>query len=234
MIEFENVSFLYDNEIIIKNFSQIFDKNKIHCILGPSGCGKTTLLNLIADLIKPTLGIIHGITDGVSYAFQDECIIPQVTCLSNLNFALTSAYPKRSARIAICHEFLNAVGLSNEYKKYPHEMSGGMRQRLTLARCFAYPSNILLMDEPFKALDIMLKLEILDLFISLWQKDQRTVVFITHDPDEAARCADIAYVCNGVPFNITDEINISSPRSQDNSKYSKLIYEALVRHKTMS
>ncbi|MDR0751382.1 MAG: ABC transporter ATP-binding protein [Christensenellaceae bacterium] len=231
MIEFKNVCFSYNSEVVVSDFSMSFDTKKIHCILGPSGCGKTTILNLLAGLIKPQSGEIFGVSNIVSYGFQEERLIPQLTCLANLDFALSHAYPVRSKRIEVCHEFLGFVGLKDSYKKYPHEMSGGMRQRLTLARCFAYPSDLLLLDEPFKALDIVLKLELLDLFVSLWTKDMRTTFFISHDPDEAAFTADIAYVCDGKPFVIKDKIEILKARSTKTHDYSKFIYQSLISKK---
>jgi NitT/TauT family transport system ATP-binding protein len=228
MIIFDDVNFGYENEPVLSNFSLHFDENKIHCIMGPSGCGKTTLLNLIAKLLKPNSGTIKCNTDKVSYVFQDDRLIPQKTVLGNLDFALSNVYNNKKERLRVCYKYLDLVGLSETYNKYPHELSGGMKQRLSIARAFSYPAKILLMDEPFKALDSVLRNEIIESFLTLWNIDKRTVLFVTHDPEEVASLADCVYIFQSNPLQVKTKIEVDTPRNDNASSLAIKIYNNLI------
>jgi len=182
----------------------MFD-NEINILMGPSGAGKTTLLNAIAGLIDYE-GIIE--IDGVphqnkcdilvSYVFQSHRLIPQKTVFKNLDFVLSSVIKDKKLRKEKIITMLNDIGLGEAINFYPHALSGGMAQRVALARAFLFPSDILLMDEPFKGLDTSTKKTVIDIFFKLWQKDKRTVLFVTHDKNEVDRF-------NGAVYNFSDK-----------------------------
>ena len=182
MITFHDVNMRFRDTVVFDRFNEEFEKSKITCILGPSGCGKTTLLNLLSGTLQENSGQITK-PRNVSYVFQEELLVPQKTAYKNLELILKSVYRDKDALKAVIDKFLTLAELENAGDLYPHEMSGGMRQRLALIRAFAYPSDILLMDEPFKALDIMLKDNIIKAFLNLYREDKRTVLFVTHDID---------------------------------------------------
>jgi NitT/TauT family transport system ATP-binding protein len=169
-------------------------ENKITCILGPSGIGKTTLLNIISGITSPDNGNISDFKDkDFSYIFQEPRLLSWKTVYENINFVLKDIYKEKELKSRV-KKYLEIVGLY-EYRDYfPNKLSGGMQQRVSIARAFAYPSEILLMDEPFKSLDAKLKKNLLNSFMALWEADKRTVVFVTHDIEEAAYASDFVYV----------------------------------------
>ena len=219
MIKFHNVNMSFQSTTVFDNFNAEFDNNKINCILGPSGCGKTTLLNLLSGTLLENSGQITK-PQSVSYVFQDELLIPQKTARKNLELILKSVYGDKQQLKTVIDKFLKLSSLEQAGDLYPHEMSGGMRQRLTLIRAFAYPSDVLLMDEPFKALDITLKSNIIKAFLSLYKEDKRTVIFVTHDIDEALMTGDSIYVYSDKPMHLQKKIII------DTDKDSRKLYDA--------
>jgi len=217
MIIFRDVNMHFRNTVVFESFSEEFEKNKITCILGPSGCGKTTLLNLLSGTLKENSGQITK-PQNVSYVFQEELLVPQKTARKNLELVLKSVYKDKAALKTVIDKFLMLAELENSSDLYPHEMSGGMRQRLALIRAFAYPSDILLMDEPFKALDIMLKDNIIKAFLSLYKEDKRTVLFVTHDIDEALMTGDCICVYSDKPMRLQKKFMV------DEDKNSRKLY----------
>lgn len=179
MIEFKNVSKFYGENAVYKNFSFSLEEGAVTCILGESGSGKTTLLNMLAGL-TPYQG---EITPRVkcSYVFQEPRLVPSLTVFGNLGLVCRDGDRIRT--------MLAAVGLEGREGAYPRELSGGQAQRVSLARAFLYPSEVILMDEPFSSLDIALKVKMAALFLGLWRSEKRTAVFVTHDVDEAAMLA---------------------------------------------
>lgn len=202
MIEFYNVSKSYKNVDILKDFNITFDSNKISCLFGPSGIGKTTIANIISGLTEIDSGKILGIENKrISYVFQESRLLEWYTVYENIEYVLKEIYPK-DERQKIVKYYIDMVGLSN-YKNYkPKQLSGGMAQRVSIARAFAYPSDILIMDEPFKGLDLKLKTELIESFINLWEKSKRTVLFITHDIEEALKIPHIIYMIKNQPASI--------------------------------
>ncbi|MCL2320587.1 MAG: ATP-binding cassette domain-containing protein, partial [Oscillospiraceae bacterium] len=198
--------------VVMENFCEEFEENKVNCILGPSGCGKTTLLNLLSGIIKENSGQITK-PKMVSYVFQEEALIPQKTARKNLELVLKSVYRDKKKLKLVIDKFLKIADLEKAADLYPHEMSGGMRQRLALIRAFAYPSDILLMDEPFKALDITLKNSIIKSFLNLYEEDKRTVIFVTHDIDEALLTGDFIYVYSKKPLNLLRKFTVNDSKS---------------------
>ena len=187
-IIFDGVSKQYGEISVYRDFSLEIGAGKITCLLGPSGCGKTTLLNMLAGLV-PYDGKIENIPARVSYIFQEERLLPNLTVKQNITFALGKGADER--RIA---DVLAKVELSDREDAWPSELSGGQAQRVSIARAFAYPSELILMDEPFSSLDTALKIRLIDVFCNLWREERRTAVFVTHDAEEAYMLAHRAVV----------------------------------------
>jgi NitT/TauT family transport system ATP-binding protein len=167
MLKFNQVSFKYGNNIILDTFTKSFPSNTINCIIGPSSAGKTTMLNIIANTLKPQQGKIEGLDKNVSYLFQDERLINEITVYKNLDFILKSVYPDSETRYKLIMNGLKSVDLQGTQDMFPSQLSGSMKRRLAMLRAFLYPSKVLLMDEPFTGLDINIKQQIIKLFITL-------------------------------------------------------------------
>lgn len=198
---------------VLKNFNLDFLHHHITCILGPSGAGKTTLLNVLSGLVPPDSGQVLGLNgEAVSYLFQEPRLLPWKTVRDNFDFVLTDPYPDPAERSAVISRYLALVELQDFANYYPAQLSGGMKQRVAIARAFAYPSKLLLMDEPFKALDMQLKYSLMADFIKLWQKDKRTVICVTHDLEEALYLGDRICVFSSLPARVHKEFSIDLPR----------------------
>ena len=208
MIELTNVSLNYGETVVFDDFSIEFEENKINCVLGPSGCGKTTLLNLIAKKYGK-----------VSYVFQEDRLIPQKTVRKNLEFVLQEIYKDKEELHGTVNNFLALAGLSETADMYPHHLSGGMKQRLSIIRAFSYPSEILLLDEPFKALDVTSRASLIKSFLDIHNTDSRTVVFVTHDIDEALLIGDEIFVFSNKPMTLSKKFTLESEKS-DRKLYS--------------
>lgn len=184
-LKLENISKKFGSLEIFKNFSINFLPNKINCILGPSGCGKTSLLNMISGGIPLDSGNRNDFENmSFSYVFQEPRLLPWKTVEDNIAFVLKDKMKPKEITKKV-DEQLSMVQLIPFRHYYPGQLSGGMKQRVSLARAFSAPSDIILMDEPFKALDWKLKNNLMDEFRKLWEKDTRTVIFVTHEVDEA-------------------------------------------------
>lgn len=186
MIEIKNFTKKYPPLTVYENFNLTLEDGKITCILGESGCGKTTLLNAIAGLIKYE-GSITACK--CSYVFQTPRLVPNLTVYNNLRLICSDD--------GAITDMLAKVRLENKADAYPVELSGGQAQRVSIARAFLFRSDVVLMDEPFSSLDLKLKREISQLFSDIWREDNRTVLFVTHDADEAARLAHRVIIING-------------------------------------
>lgn len=188
-------------------------------IVGPSGCGKTTLLNLIAGLIETQEGSIKlsgtppraGRSD-VAYMLARDSLLPWLTTLENAEFGAEIRRVASDQRRARARDLLRRVGLEPFENAYPKALSQGMRQRAALARTFCLDSPILLMDEPFGALDAQTKLQLADILLALWQDEKRTVIFITHDLSEAIALSDRVIVMRARPGTVIADIAIDLPR----------------------
>lgn len=192
----------FDRISLFSDFSITFRESTITCILGPSGCGKTTLLNIIGDIIKPDSGRLSGFEEKtVSYIFQDPRLLPWKTVEENIGFVLSRDMPAEQRKM-ITGQLIRLMELEDFAGYYPSRLSGGMRQRVSIARAFAYPSDIILMDEPLKGLDIKLKLNLIRIFSRMWQADKRTVIFVTHDVDEALLLGNEIIVLSRPPVRI--------------------------------
>jgi NitT/TauT family transport system ATP-binding protein len=196
-IVIDHLQFAYADQAVLQDVTFTVDSGDFLCLLGASGSGKSTLLRLLAGLTRPNSGSISingqpvtepGLDRGI--VFQDYSLFPWMHTLDNIVLALGQAFPGKPKRElkAIATEFLELVGLRDAAKKWPGQLSGGMRQRAAIARAFAMNPPILLLDEPFGALDPVTRARLQDLLLELWQQNaqaRKTVVFITHDVEEA-------------------------------------------------
>jgi NitT/TauT family transport system ATP-binding protein len=224
-IAFDRVSLSYGDKPIISDLSLSVTKGEIVCIIGPSGCGKTTALRLAGGLVRPSSGSvvvngkpITGPRREAAIVFQDygKALLPWRTASGNVSLALEAARTPahtRAARIAL---LLEKVGLKGHDQKYPTEMSGGMQQRLQIARCLAQEPDVLLMDEPFGALDAMTRQTLQDETLSIVTDTGATVFFVTHDIEEAIYLGDrvIGLLPNPGRIGVDCEIRLPRPRSQ--------------------
>lgn len=199
----------YGDRVVFAGFDAVFDGGKVSVILGGSGVGKTTLLNAVAGLV-PYGGKIDGADCDVSYIFQKDRLIPHFSVYKNLDLVLKRKIPDKNERRRLIDAMLEKLEISDERDKLPRQLSGGQAQRVALARAFLYPSEILLMDEPFRALDHALKLRLAEQFRLLEKESPRTVIFVTHDIEECLLFADRYFVLAGAPANVvlTGEIAI--------------------------
>jgi len=191
-------------------------------VLGPSGCGKTTLLRIVAGLETPTSGTIildgekiEGPSPRMAMIFQEYSLYPWMTVIDNIEFGLEMRGMPRAERRERALNYLDTVGLREFADRYPYELSGGMRQRVAVARALAVDPHILLMDEPFGALDAqtrnMLQRELLD----IWEKTRKTVLFVTHSVDEAVFLSDRIVILTSRPGRIKEIVPIDLPRPRD-------------------
>ena len=194
------------------------------CVVGPSGSGKTTLLKCIAGLLAPSSGrtIFEKVEvteppAKLAVVFQDysRSLLPWMTVASNINLPLKKAKFPRAERAGIIEEALVNVGLEGRGHLYPWEMSGGMQQRAAIARGLAYQPDVLLMDEPFAAVDAQTRIELEDLVLSMSRRLNMTVLFVTHDIDEAVYLGDRVTVLSGAPAKVARDIQIDLPRERD-------------------
>ena len=201
-------------------------EGELVCVVGASGCGKSTLLNLVAGLDEPTAG--HVDVEGrTALMFQEAALFPWLTAAANVELALRLRGIGRTERRRFADDLLALVNLSEFRDKRPHELSGGMRQRVALARAFGQDADVLLMDEPFGALDAMTRDVMHDELEALWRTRSLTILFVTHNVREAARLADRIIVLTSRPGRIAAEIqvDIERPRRIDSPEVSRLAGE---------
>lgn len=224
MIKINNLNKSYGELEVFHNLNIDFNENRITGILGSSGCGKTTLLNIISGLVDYDSGDINGVnTKSISYIFQEPRLLEWMTVRGNIEFVLREKYDKEEYT-KIIDEILKLVNLYDFVNYIPSQLSGGMKQRVSIARAFAYPSKILLMDEPFKGLDINLKRSLINSFIDLWTHKKKTVIFISHDIDEMLMICEEIYILGSNPTQVIEEIKIDIPHIDRNKDGFKQEY----------
>jgi NitT/TauT family transport system ATP-binding protein len=183
---------------VLSEFSLQARRGEIVVLVGRSGCGKTTVLNVMAGLVEPTSGevTVAGVAPSkarrsLGYMFARDALIPWRTALGNVEFALESrGKHQKSERRELARHYLGLIGLSGSESHYPGQLSQGMRQRVALARTWSLEPDVLLMDEPFGALDALTRASVQEEFLKLWIRDRRTIIFVTHDLDEAVMMGD--------------------------------------------
>ncbi len=218
MLSLQRIDKKFDSLQLFNNFNISFEENKISCIFGPSGIGKTTIVNMVSGLVQPDNGRILGTENAkFSYIFQEPRLLEWYSVYENIDFVLKDIMDELSRKNLI-DKYLKIVELA-DYKDYmPKKLSGGMAQRVSIARAFAFPSDILIMDEPFKGLDVKLKKDLMNSFLKIWNKDKRTVLFITHDIDEALELSNSIYILNELPAKVVKKIEITSTDNLNNIK----------------
>lgn len=220
MISIRNFSKRYKNLTVYENFNLDINEGEITCVLGESGCGKTTLLNAVAGLIDYDGEITKK---SVSYVFQTPRLIPNLTVEGNLKFI--------GAQSDWAAHMLERVGLTNKKSEYPAFLSGGEAQRVSLARAFLKKADLLLMDEPFSSLDLKTKISIMELFKELQNEEGKSVLFVTHDIDEALFLADRIILLNDGKI-LNDLQNKSKGQFGANSPLREIIIKALLNVET--
>jgi NitT/TauT family transport system ATP-binding protein len=226
-----NMTFTHDgnNVPVLDNINLDVGEGEFVCLLGPSGCGKSTLLNILAGFISPTQGQVRIGGEAVSgpdprriFVFQERGVFPWLTVEGNIGFGLSKlAKVERARRIA---HYIRLVGLRGFEKAYPQELSGGMRQRLEVARALAVNPDMLFLDEPFGALDSITRLIMRGELLRIWEAERKTIVFVTHDIEEAVQLADRVVVMSARPAKIQRIVNIDidHPRDISSRRYLEL------------
>jgi len=208
------ISKSYGGLRVLDDFSLDFPAGKVTAVLGPSGCGKTTLLHILSGLLPADAGERAGFEGArFSCVFQEPRLVPSFSALRNVELVLRAELP-REARRERALRFLSAVGLREARALKPAQLSGGMRQRTALARAFAYPADLLLMDEPFQSVDLRTRIGLMDAFLELQAEDPRTVVFVTHEVREALYLGDTVVVLSDKPARILERREVGLPRER--------------------
>jgi NitT/TauT family transport system ATP-binding protein len=225
VLEIEGLHKSYEHEFTeevitaIESVSFSIAKGEFVSILGPSGCGKTTVLNIIAGFLQPTAGRvllngmpIHGPGPDRGVVFQSFALFPWRTVLGNVTFGLKMRGVPRAEREASAREYLKLVGLDGFEQRYPHELSGGMRQRAGVARVLANEPAVMLMDEPFASVDAQTRMGLQQDLIAIWERRRPTVFFVTHDVDEAVFLSNRIIVLSRRPSRVREIIEVDIPR----------------------
>lgn len=215
---------------------EVHDK-EFFSILGPSGCGKTTLLKMIAGLVRPTDGKIMidgkevtGPGEERAMVFQHFVLLPWADIVTNAGFGLEMRGVSRKESRERARPYLDRVGLTQFGEHYPHELSGGMQQRVGLARALAVDPEILLMDEPFGALDAQTRQLMQEDLVRIWEGEQKTVVFVTHSMDEAAYLSDRVLIMDTQPGRVREVIDVPLPRPRQESVRRSPAFAELTTH----
>ncbi|MCX2980746.1 ABC transporter ATP-binding protein [Halieaceae bacterium IMCC14734] len=211
-----------DELVVFEDVNFGIEKGEFVCIIGHSGCGKSTILNVLAGLDMPSRGSIimegkeiRGPSLDRGVVFQNYSLLPWLSTLHNVSFGVRARWPQWSKAEVLEHSrrYLEMVGLADSLQRKPSELSGGMRQRVSIARAFATSPKLLLLDEPFGALDALTRGVIQDELIKVWSETQQTVFMITHDVDEAILLADrILLMSNGPRAGVAESVKINIPR----------------------
>lgn len=239
-IEIKNLEKIYgfgsDQVIALTNINLSFLDQEFICILGPSGCGKTTLLNIIAGFEFPSSGSITISGKSISgpgsdrvMMFQDYALFPWLTVSKNIEYGLKQKKIEKQQRKDIVNSLIDLIDLRGFENKYPIQLSGGMRQRVALARAMAVDPLILLMDEPFAALDSFTRERMQDELIRVWQKNKKLVVFITHSIEESIKLADRIIVMSSRPGEVLDLFEMKEPRPRDLSSSESIFTAKKIR-----
>ncbi|NDV85318.1 ATP-binding cassette domain-containing protein [Aurantimonas aggregata] len=222
IIEVRGVSKIYGDVVALKSIDLVFETGKMTSLLGPSGCGKTTLLKIVAGLLKPNQGevLVHGrpVTGPGperAFVFQDFALMPWATVLRNAAFGLEMQGRPKAEREDKARHYIAEVGLAGFEEKYPHELSGGMRQRVGLARALAVDADVLLMDEPFSAVDEQTRRKFQEDLIRLREVENKTFLFVTHSIEEAVYVSDRIIMLSPRPGRVSQIIEPDIPRGDD-------------------
>jgi NitT/TauT family transport system ATP-binding protein len=232
-LQVENVRMIFDRDgkqtSVLEDISLEVGEGEFLCLLGPSGCGKSTLLNIMAGFLSPTRGevkvggeIVHGPDPRRIFVFQERGVFPWLTVEGNIGFGIAGL--PRNERDQRVRHYIQMVGLEGFEKSYPSDLSGGMKQRLEVARALAVNPDMLLLDEPFGALDSITRLTMRRELLRIWEAERKTIIFVTHDIDEAVQLADRVVVMSARPATIQQIVTIDIPHPRDisSSRYLEL------------
>jgi nitrate/nitrite transport system ATP-binding protein len=218
------VAMAFQNARILDGVDLTIRKGEFVTLIGHSGCGKSTLLNLVAGLLRPTDGTIvlaNKHVDGPGpdrgVVFQNHSLLPWLTCFDNVHLAVERVFQEKREKLKErTHSALELVGLSHAEEKYPHQISGGMKQRVGIARALAIEPKVLLLDEPFGALDALTRATLQDELMRIVARTGSTVLMVTHDVDEAVLLSDrVVMMTNGPAARIGDVVEVTLPRPRD-------------------
>jgi NitT/TauT family transport system ATP-binding protein len=208
----------------LRDITLTISDSEFVCVVGPSGCGKTTLLRCLGGLLNPTSGEVRvagrpvtGPPDGVAIVFQEygRSLFPWMRVAENVELPLKSKGLPRGERTRLVSESLAAVGLADAGRAYPWQLSGGMQQRVAIARAIAFQPRVLLMDEPFAAVDAQTRADLEDLVRTIWQASGVTLLFVTHDIDEAVYLGQRVVMLSASPTQVLEDLDIDLPSSRD-------------------
>lgn len=217
ILKINNIEKSFDNICVLHNFSMEVEEKEIVCLIGPSGCGKSTLLNIISGLLTPTVGEIERNSTNISYVFQEDRLLPWKNVYENIRIVNEKCSKEN------CLELIRKVGLQGFEKYYPSELSGGMRQRCSIARAFNYEASLLLMDEPFKSLDYNLRIGMIRYLLEIWNHTEKSIIFVTHEIDEALLLGDRILVLSNRPTKVVKELCVELPKDKRNLTDSNLV-----------
>lgn len=219
VIEFDNVSKFFGKRKILDSVSFRLEEGQILAILGPSGIGKTTLLRLAAGTVKPDSGQVRTDKQRFGFIFQEPRLLPWRTALANITLVLQNLGLSRDEQREIASTMLKRLGLQGFEQYYPAELSGGMRQRVSIARAFVIDPQLALLDEPFTGLDIGLKISLRQMLLDLLTWHPCAMMYVTHEPQDAVLLADRAIVLEGKPGKIVASMDFECPRGERDQAY---------------
>lgn len=213
-----------EDVLTLEDINIEIEENEFVCLLGPSGCGKSTLLQLLAGLLPPSEGTVNFQGEvhtkpnrHIGFVFQDASLYPWKTIEGNVGIGLEFAHVRKKERQEKVRPYLEMVGLEDFAKSYPHQLSGGMKQRAGIARALVNDPDVLLMDEPFGALDHLTRRDMQEDLLRIWAQSKKTVVFVTHDVSEAVFLADRIILLSPRPGKIVEEFDVPFERPRDRS-----------------
>jgi NitT/TauT family transport system ATP-binding protein len=211
--ELSGITRSYDGHEVLAGIDLAIEEGAMVVILGPSGCGKTTLLRIVAGLDREHGGRRRGFDKArFSYAFQEPRLLPWLSVLENARYALSGSGLGPGEATERIMRLVSLAGLAGHEQKRPAELSGGMRQRASLVRAFAYPNDFLLLDEAFQSVDLRLRRELIELFLDLRAIEDNTALLVTHDPTEALLVADRVVILSDRPARVLDDFRIPAGR----------------------
>lgn len=243
ILKAENITKKYEGEDVISDINLFLHEGEIVSLLGVSGGGKTTLFNVLSGLSSPENGRVFlkneditGNPGKISYMLQKDLLLPYYTTLHNVALPLIIKGMKKKEAYKKASELFPFFGLENTEKKFPHQLSGGMKQRAAFLRTYLSSEGVALLDEPFSALDTITKTAVHEWYLKIMEEIKLSTLFITHDIDEAILLSDRIYILSGKPGKITDEIRIDLPKPRSNAllltnefiTYKKMISEKII------
>ena len=225
-VEDVDVTFRTPDQVVkaLSGVSLQVEEGEFVALLGPTGCGKSTLLRVVSDLTHPSAGVVEvrgrpaaeaRRANEFGFVFQEPALLPWRSALDNVMLPLEVVKYPLAERRTRCEALLEMVSLSKFLNRYPHELSGGMKQRVAIVRALAWNPSILLMDEPFSALDELTKNQLQDELLEIWSKERKTILFVTHNISEAVYLADRVVVMSAHPGRIVATLPVELPRSRD-------------------